>query len=193
MINAGGRHHRIDVERLDDVLTFITENRGVLDSSVWITRDVNDVELADEDDRRELQCNTAGCVAGWLTIRAGYVPYWSDFDDYDTDHVVSAPGAVGLTDAIPEQTITPGVTAFLVCDVAQALVGLTRHERLLMFSADNTLRDLWEFAVRFTNGAIVMPPGIAEEPSIYDHRMGWDDYDKTWGVDVDGYFITERV
>jgi hypothetical protein len=198
MITPGGTHQRIDVERLDDVLTFVTESRRSLDSTVWVTRDVSDAELADasdEDDGRNLKCNTTGCFAGWTAIRAGYVPYWADSEDYDTDYVVPGPGAAGLTSAIPEQTLTPDVTTFLVADVAQALTGLTRHERLLMFSGDNTLRDLWEFAVRFTNGAITMPPGIAEEESSYQYAesgMTWHDYGRTWGTDADGNLITGR-
>jgi len=44
--------------------------------------------------------------------------------------------------------------------LAVSLSGLSSTQALMLFSPTNTLRDLWELASIFTDGAIEVPPEV---------------------------------
>lgn len=130
----------VNVDRLRDVLEHVTTCPHTWDQNVWL--------VPPEDAAVEAQpgtdwtCGTTACLAGWAALRHGYRPSRND------DHVVR------LDD--PDDW---GYARF-VSDVARELLGLTREQGDLLFAGANALRDLWEYARVFTDGAIEVPDEV---------------------------------
>lgn len=82
---------------------------------------------------RRTLCETTGCIAYHTAVIAGYSIY---LDGYDMCRVS---------------------TGELINDAAQRVLGLTSGQAFRLFFGNNTLRDLWRFAERFTRGEIKAP------------------------------------
>lgn len=86
-------------------------------------------------------CGTTHCIAGWTVVHA------------------SITVAFGQDRVWADQTSD----GRLIEDVARELLGLTFCEAECLFWPDNTLEDLWNMAVDFTDGAIQIPASPTEE------------------------------
>lgn len=147
----------VDVARLRAVLEFVTANPERWDQGNWYR--LPDEAYVEAEPGTDWTCGTTACVAGWTAIQAGYVP--------TTNHlgrsVLIDPNAPGLE--------------LRVADVATDLLGLTYEQSDLLFFADNTLRDVWEFARVFTDGEIRVPPEVADgELNLFDPEDEVDGY-----------------
>lgn len=100
----------------------------------------------------EPDCGTSGCVAGWLSMRAGGV-------------VRSFGNAV----EVDGERLT-------VRQHAARVLGLSLAERSnqyavsYLFDADNTLHKLWDIAAEITHGAVRCPDDLAPLVEIRDRE-----------------------
>jgi hypothetical protein len=83
-------------------------------------------------------CGTAACVAGHTVAMTGHILNWS----------------------ITGQAYTCDSGRENILDVAATELGLTYDQSSELFSADNTLAQLWLIASVFTEGAVEIPAGV---------------------------------
>jgi hypothetical protein len=157
----------IDVDRLRRELEFVTAAPDRWEQGSWFelpgdyedavyeytavhdaTRSVVGLPVASPDDAEpgvepgaDWSCGTTACLAGWTAFHADHEPSTRD------DHVVAPDGRV-----------------VLVRDAARDLLGLTATQASYLFSGENNLRDLWELARVFTDGAVAVPAALLDEP-----------------------------
>jgi hypothetical protein len=93
-------------------------------------------------------CGTTACLAGWAAFHGGCEPSTL------VDHVVDEAGRHRY-----------------VRDAARDLLGLTDAQASYLFAGNNNLRDLWELARVFTDGAVVLPAAVLAEATLtFDPR-----------------------
>lgn len=155
----------IDVARLRRELEFVTTQPERWDQTCWVSvpRDLRDP--IDVEPGVDWTCRTTACLAGWTALHADHEP------DVRYDSLVRAPGG-DLVD---------------VAIVARRLLGLSYEQTDLLFHAECTLRDLWEFASAFTDGAIVVPANVRVLP-VHVFRVDDVDYYRDLGRDDDGEY-----
>ena len=149
-----------NADRLRAELEFLTAHLDLWDQANWVlVTDRSDVEPG-----ADWTCGTTACLAGWTALHDGFRP--------DPRHDTCV-----LDDAGRYHDVG---------DVARRTLGLTDYQADVLFSAENNLRDLWEFARLFTDGAIVVPPEVirTELPYTftgeYDVGDGDGDGDDPW-------------
>jgi hypothetical protein len=161
----------VDVDRLRRALELVTADPDRWEQGHWFELPPAYEEAAEGHDDApcsvarlpvdgepgvDWTCGTTACLAGWVTFQAGHEP------STVIDHVVSPTGEVGF-----------------VRRVAQELLGLTDGQASLLFFGDNSLRDLWEYARVFTDGALEVPPAVlAEPPFAFDDVTARYEYER---------------
>ena len=143
-----------NADRLRTELEFVTAHPDLWDQSHWVlVTDRSDVEPG-----ADWTCGTTACLAGWTALHDGLRP-----DPRSDARLVDDAGR--LHD---------------VGDVARRALGLTDAQADALFSSENNLRDLWEFARLFTDGAVVVPPEVvrAELPYMFTDRDEDEDEDE---------------
>lgn len=140
------------IDRLRRELEFLTAHPERHDQGTWYR--LPRPEAVDAEPGTDWTCGTSGCLAGWTALHADYQP-WVDKRGYVADDArVVRPGPGPAYERLVD-----------VHDLARDLLGLTDRQANLLFGGDNALRDLWEYARVFTNGAIVVPADVAAEPT----------------------------
>jgi len=94
------------------------------------------------------ECGTVCCIAGKITIDAGWTPVW---------------GFVGGGEVVRRDGISDDVSddvSSYASDVATRELGLTEGQAQLLFSGANTIEDLYSLAGQFTDGEVQPPPEL---------------------------------
>lgn len=153
------------VDRLRRELEFLTTYPERHDQGTWYR--LPRPAAVDAEPGADWTCGTAGCLAGWTALHADHEPYL-DAGGVVTDEYVVAPGDGPVEDRLVG-----------VHELARDLLGLTYEQGDALFSGDNNLRDLWEYARVFTNDAIVVPDVVRVEPPWLFDPKNEDDY-RSW-------------
>lgn len=144
----------VNVARLRAELEFVTDHPERWDQGAWW--DLPGDATVDAEPGVDWTCGTTACLAGWTVIHEGYRPHDGDWENQVRHPVTDA--------AVP------------VDETAARLLGLNADRADYLFADSNTLRDLWEFAARFTDGAIQVPPAVAAG-ELYNYFDAEDDDD----------------
>lgn len=132
--------HNIDVPLLRKELEHITAHPERWNQSTW---------------GKQTECGTVACLAGNAVIH-----------NYPVESLIWQTRKFVKYDGTRMETLTAldGVTInclpYSVHEVARDLFGLTEDQAGAMFSATNTLSDLWEYANQITNGEIEVPEEV---------------------------------
>lgn len=140
------------VDRLRRELEFLTANPDRHDQGAWYR--LPPPVAVDAEPGTDWTCGTAGCLAGWTALHADHEPWLDANGRVPDDTLVVRPGTGPVHERLVE-----------VRELAADLLGLNDGQADLLFAADNTLRDLWEYARVFTAGAIQVPAAVAAEPT----------------------------
>lgn len=106
-------------------------------------------------------CGTTGCLAGNAVINAGYKPDWRKDEVYDYSTNTFSNQWYAST------CIMPNGTSVYIRDTAMDLFGLSSGEARELFEASNSVRRLWELAIRYSDGFIT----IADVIEAYTARV----------------------
>lgn len=151
------------VDRLRRELEFVTNHPERWDQGVWVRPP--DEALTEAEPGVDWSCGSTACLAGWTALHADYRP--------------TVCGCLLPPDVSPNTPPHDLPVDLSAHAVARDLLGLTDRQASWLFDGNNNLRDLWEYASAFTDGAIVVPDAVrdAEEPETYrpDYRDHYRD------------------
>jgi hypothetical protein len=122
----------VNLERLEQVMRFVTDNPDLHDQGMWITTDT--------------PCGTTACLAGWTCLLNGYEPAKSAWvhDRADGGRELCAVQRVGSTDG---EELGVFETACRVLDLDPGVAGW-------LFDASQTLDSLWAHVEYWTDGRV---------------------------------------
>lgn len=143
------------VDRLRADLEFITDHRGAHDQDTWS----NGAKL---DESGKPVCGTAGCLAGWATVRA--FPYLE----------VAASGILLRRNSLGVARHPDGVRTHSAAETAQHLYGLddVGGAHAALFDGGRTLREQWEYAAEVSGGRITVPADLEQRAPDCDDIPG---------------------
>jgi hypothetical protein len=149
------------VERLRDNLQFLTDHPDRHQQNIYF--ELGEAHMPTERPRAGTyvpvirpesgsidNCGTVGCLAGWTVLREPSIPL-----------IVSYGGA-----SYPGEQVNGRWIRRTTDDVAVELLGLDGGNASTLFSASNTIGDLWRIAAVITAGAVVVP----EVHRIVEHQ-----------------------
>lgn len=122
----------MNLERLERVMRFVTDNPDLHDQGMWITTDT--------------PCGTTACLAGWTCLLNGYEPAKDAWvhPRADGGRELCAVQRVGSTDG----------EELGVFETACKILDLRSDVAALLFGASQTLDSLWKRVESLTEGRV---------------------------------------
>lgn len=126
-------------QRLVKELHDIVVNPETHDQTMWVQADEKPIEGS--------ACGTTGCLAGNAVLRAGYPLQWEQGSVWDAASGKYVYKWLAHNCQVDGERVP-------IRDAAEDLFGLTRSQTEVLFDEKNTVADLWDFAIRYSNGYI---------------------------------------